>query len=58
MTVILTSVSRQIVKQIFLETMLGYMENKQVIDDSQHGFTRGKSCLKCLVCDRGYSTVG
>ncbi|GAB0204966.1 mitochondrial enolase superfamily member 1 [Grus japonensis] len=29
--------------------MMQNMENKEVIGDSQHGFTRGKSCLKNLV---------
>jgi len=45
----LTSIPGKVIKQLILEVIKKQVEEKKVIRSSQHGFTKGKSCLTNLI---------
>jgi len=45
----LTSIPGKVMEQLILEVIINQVEEKTVMRSSQHGFTKGKSCLTNLI---------
>jgi len=45
----LTSIPGKVMEQLILEVIIKQVEEKKIIRSSQHGFTKGKSCLTNLI---------
>jgi len=45
----LTSILEKVMEKLILEVIIKQVEEKKVIRSSQHGFTKGKSCLTNLI---------
>jgi len=45
----LTSIPGKVMEQLVLDVIIKQVEEKKVIRSSQHGFTKGKSCLTNLI---------
>jgi len=45
----LTSIPGKVMEQLILQVIIQQVEEKKVIRSSQHGFTKGKSCLTNLI---------
>ena len=45
----LTSIPGKVMEQLILEAIIKQVEEKKFLRSSQHGFTKGKSCLTNLI---------
>jgi len=45
----LSSIPGKMMEQLILEVIIKQVEEKEIIRSSQHGFTKGKSCLTNLI---------
>ncbi|GAB0175641.1 mitochondrial enolase superfamily member 1 [Grus japonensis] len=55
----LTFVPGKVMEQLILEVISKHVKGKKVIDNGQHGFTKGKSCLTDLIAfDDGWVDEG